>query len=50
MNDESAGSGGPVHDTSGAPGLPPVADRAAFDAEADRLRRTSASALRGLQQ
>ncbi len=38
MQDESAASGGPAADGSDAPGRPAVADRAAFEAEVDRLR------------
>ena len=38
MNDDSAAFGGPVASASGAPALPAVVDRAAFEAEVERLR------------
>jgi len=38
MRDESANPGGPTADASSAPSLPAAVDRAAFQAELDRLR------------
>ena len=38
MTDESASPGRPVPGTASTPGLPPVVDRAAFEAELDKLR------------
>jgi predicted dithiol-disulfide oxidoreductase (DUF899 family) len=38
MNDESAASGAPLAGAGSGPGLPPVVDRAAFEAEVDGLR------------
>jgi predicted dithiol-disulfide oxidoreductase (DUF899 family) len=38
MMDESVNTGGPADGAAKAPGLPPVADRAAFQAELDALR------------
>src|ERR1700728_5274246 len=38
MTDESANPGGPAVGTASAPGLPAAVDRAAFQAELDRLR------------
>jgi predicted dithiol-disulfide oxidoreductase (DUF899 family) len=38
MTNEPAGAGGPAAGAASAPGLPAVTDRAAFEAELDRLR------------
>jgi predicted dithiol-disulfide oxidoreductase (DUF899 family) len=38
MTNESAGPGGPAAGATSAPGLPPAVDRAAFEAELQRLR------------
>ncbi len=38
MRDESANPGGPAADATSAPSLPAAVDRAAFQAELDRLR------------
>jgi hypothetical protein len=38
MTHEPAGAGGPAAGAASAPSLPAVTDRAAFEAELDRLR------------
>jgi hypothetical protein len=50
MRDESANTGGPTADATSALSLPAAVDRAAFQAELDRVRsgrrRTPAKAMR----